>query len=90
MQFNFLVELGKKLPIKGLSIRLATCILSDPNMSSSQRINIIAKKIQELKKTYVAIKNEMNAKDRRRKKLRRRERENKQKQAAAASATKVA
>lgn len=59
-------------------------------MSSSQRINIIAKKIQELKKTYVAIKNEMNAKDRRRKKLRRRERENKQKQAAAASATKVA
>lgn len=57
-------------------------MLLDPNMSSNQRINILVKKIQELKKTYLMIKNEMNAKDRRRKKLRRRERENKQKQIA--------
>lgn len=49
----------------------------DPNMSSNQRINILEKKIQDLRKTYVMIKNEMSAKDRRRKKLRRRERENK-------------
>lgn len=52
------------------------CLL-DPNMSSNQRINILEKKIQDLRKTYVMIKNEMSAKDRRRKKLRRRERENK-------------
>lgn len=52
-------------------------------MSSNQKINTLVKKIQELKKTYIMIKNEMNAKDRRRKKLRRRERENKQKQATA-------
>jgi hypothetical protein len=56
--------------------------LVDPNLSSNQRISILVKKIQELKKTYLMIKNEMNAKDRRRKKLRRRERENKQKQTA--------
>jgi ribosome-binding ATPase YchF (GTP1/OBG family) len=55
---------------------------TDPNLSSNQRINILVKKIQELKKTYLMIKNEMNAKDRRRKKHRRRERENKQKQTA--------
>lgn len=52
-------------------------IFLDPNMSSNQRINILEKKIQDLRKTYVMIKNEMSAKDRRRKKLRRRERENK-------------
>lgn len=57
-------------------INLSLCVL-DPNMSSNQRINILEKKIQDLRKTYVMIKNEMSAKDRRRKKLRRRERENK-------------
>lgn len=82
MQFNFLVELGKKLMILfGQRFRILFP-LSDPNQSSNQRINILVKKIQELKKTYLMIKNEMNAKDRRRKKLRRRERENKQKQTA--------
>lgn len=84
MQFNFLVELGKKLKIKFQETFLTNNKTSstDPNLSSNQRINILVKKIQELKKTYLQIKNEMNAKDRRRKKLRRRERENKQKQTA--------
>ena len=57
-------------------INFSLCVI-DPNMSSNQRINILEKKIQDLRKTYVMIKNEMSAKDRRRKKLRRRERENK-------------
>jgi hypothetical protein len=65
--------------LTSLSLSLS---LVDPNLSSNQRINILVKKIQELKKTYLMIKNEMNAKDRRRKKLRRRERETKQKQTA--------
>jgi hypothetical protein len=51
-------------------------------MPSTQRINLLEKKIQDLRKTYVMIKNEMSAKERRRKKMRKRERENKQKQAA--------
>lgn len=83
MQFNFLVELGKKNLNRFESNRnTSSDTVSDPNLSSNQRINILVKKIQELKKTYLMIKNEMNAKDRRRKKLRRRERENKQKQTA--------
>lgn len=49
-------------------------------MHTTHRIGILEKKIQELKKTYLMIKNEMNAKDRRRKKMKRRDRENKQKQ----------
>lgn len=51
-------------------------------MPCTQRINVLEKKIQDLRKTYLMIKNEMNAKERRRKKLRKRERENKQKQTA--------
>lgn len=83
MQFNFLVELGKKFKKNCNKFQNSNNFFSpsDPNLSSNQRINILVKKIQELKKTYLMIKNEMNAKDRRRKKLRRRERENKQKQA---------
>uniref|UniRef100_A0A182NHT6 ARID domain-containing protein n=1 Tax=Anopheles dirus TaxID=7168 RepID=A0A182NHT6_9DIPT len=49
----------------------------DPALNNNQRIAIIKKKIQELRKTYNAIKAELASIDRRRKKLRRRERENK-------------
>lgn len=49
----------------------------DPALNSAQRIGILKKKIQELRKTYNAIKAELASIDRRRKKLRRRERENK-------------
>uniref|UniRef100_W4VRS1 Putative dna-binding bright/brcaa1/rbp1 n=1 Tax=Corethrella appendiculata TaxID=1370023 RepID=W4VRS1_9DIPT len=49
----------------------------DPALSSNQRISILKKKIQELRKTYNSIKAELASIDRRRKKLRRRERENK-------------
>uniref|UniRef100_A0A182XYY1 Uncharacterized protein n=1 Tax=Anopheles stephensi TaxID=30069 RepID=A0A182XYY1_ANOST len=49
----------------------------DPSLSNNQRIGIIRKKIQDLRKTYNAIKAELASIDRRRKKLRRRERENK-------------
>uniref|UniRef100_A0A182WJ66 ARID domain-containing protein n=1 Tax=Anopheles minimus TaxID=112268 RepID=A0A182WJ66_9DIPT len=49
----------------------------DPSLNSNHRIGIIRKKIQELRKTYNAIKAELASIDRRRKKLRRRERENK-------------
>lgn len=60
-------------------------LILDSNMPCTQRINILEKKIQDLRKTYLMIKNEMNAKERRRKKLRKRERENKQKQTAKVS-----
>ncbi|XP_058828786.1 AT-rich interactive domain-containing protein 4B isoform X2 [Topomyia yanbarensis] len=49
----------------------------DPALNSAQRIAILKKKIQELRKTYNVIKAELASIDRRRKKLRRRERENK-------------
>ncbi|XP_058456622.1 AT-rich interactive domain-containing protein 4B-like isoform X2 [Malaya genurostris] len=49
----------------------------DPALNVAQRIAILKKKIQELRKTYNAIKAELASIDRRRKKLRRRERENK-------------
>ncbi|XP_055609638.1 AT-rich interactive domain-containing protein 4B isoform X2 [Uranotaenia lowii] len=60
----------------------------DPALNSAQRVAILKKKIQELRKTYNAIKAELASIDRRRKKLRRRERENK-KQAKMASGTTV-
>ena len=47
----------------------------DPSMNSNQRIAILKKKIQDLRKTYNMIKTELASIDRRRKKLRRRERE---------------
>lgn len=47
----------------------------DPSMNSTQRITILKKKIQDLRKTYIMIKTELASIDRRRKKLRRRERE---------------
>lgn len=49
-------------------------------MNSNQRIMLLKKKIQELRKTYNMIKTELASVDRRRKKLRRRERENKKNQ----------
>lgn len=48
---------------------------TDPAMNSGQRINLLKKKIQDLRKTYNMIKTELASIDRRRKKLRRRERE---------------
>ncbi|XP_055678656.1 AT-rich interactive domain-containing protein 4B [Lutzomyia longipalpis] len=57
----------------------------DPALNSSQRITILKKKIQELRKTYNQIKAELASIDRRRKKLRRRERENKKNQQKAAA-----
>lgn len=44
-------------------------------MNSTQRISLLKKKIQDLRKTYNMIKTELASIDRRRKKLRRRERE---------------
>lgn len=51
------------------------CLSTDPAMNSTQRITMLKKKIQDLRKTYNMIKTELASIDRRRKKLRRRERE---------------
>lgn len=53
---------------------------ADPALNSHQRISLLNKKIQDLRKTYTMIKAELASIDRRRKKLRRRERENKKNQ----------
>lgn len=50
---------------------------SDPTLNSNQKIGIIHKKIQDLRKTYNHLKAELASIDRRRKKLRRRDRETK-------------
>ncbi|KAL5286484.1 ARID4B family protein [Megaselia abdita] len=52
----------------------------DQSAHPNQRIDLLRKKIQELRKTYNMVKNELASIDRRRKKLRRREREKKQQQ----------
>lgn len=65
---------------------------ADPSLSSHQKIAILEKKIQELRKTYNMIKSDLVTIDRRRKKLRRRERETKKNQnlrAATAAAAAV-
>lgn len=46
-------------------------------MASNQRISIIEKQMQDLRKTYNNLKGELASIDRRRKKLRRRDRETK-------------
>lgn len=53
---------------------------SDSALNSHQRIAILNKQIDDLRKTYNMIKTELASIDRRRKKLRRRERENKKQQ----------
>jgi len=52
----------------------------DTALNSHQRISILNKQIDDLRKTYNMIKTELASIDRRRKKLRRRERENKKQQ----------
>ncbi|XP_055846495.1 AT-rich interactive domain-containing protein 4B-like [Episyrphus balteatus] len=52
----------------------------DPAMNPDQRISILLKQIQDLRKTYNMIKGDLASIDRRRKKMRRREREKKQMQ----------
>ncbi|XP_075223781.1 AT-rich interaction domain hat-trick isoform X6 [Lycorma delicatula] len=47
----------------------------DPELDGAQRIAVLQQKLQELRKTYMALKAELACIDRRRKKLRRRERE---------------
>lgn len=79
-QFNFLVQLGKLSNIFSFSnnnFSRLSVITVDPTMNSNQKIGIIHKKIQDLRKTYNHLKAELASIDRRRKKLRRRDRETK-------------
>ena len=48
---------------------------SDPDMDSTERISKLQNTIEELRKTYLNIKGDLNAIERRRKKIRRKERE---------------
>lgn len=56
---------------------LSVLLRSDPALNSHQRISVIHKRIQDLRKTYNHLKGELASIDRRRKKLRRRDRETK-------------
>jgi len=47
----------------------------NPNMDQTERISTIQKKLEELRKTYLNIKGDLSAIERRRKKIRRKERE---------------
>lgn len=49
----------------------------DPSMGSNQRISLLEKSMQDLRKAYYLLKGEMASTDRRKKKLKRRDRENK-------------
>lgn len=93
-QYNFLVNLGEFLGLvllEGSFTKLPfRSRFPDPALNSAQRVAILKKKIQELRKTYNAIKAELASIDRRRKKLRRRERENKKQAKLAAAAAAAA
>lgn len=52
-------------------------VLLDPDLDPNQRIEVLEQKLQELRKAYLALKQELSSIDKRRKKLRRREREGK-------------
>ena len=54
---------------------LTIFLLTDPNMDQTERISTIQKKLEELRKTYLNIKGDLSAIERRRKKIRRKERE---------------
>lgn len=53
------------------------CVELDPELDGDQRIAVLQQKLQELRKTYVAVKAELACIDRRRKKIRRKEKEEK-------------
>ena len=65
---------------------MTSFLFVDPALGSHQKIAILEKKIQELRKTYNMIKADLASIDRRRKKLRRREREIKKNQQQKAAA----
>ena len=50
----------------------------DPDMNATERISKLQKTIEDLRKTYLNIKGDLNAIERRRKKIRRKERERNQ------------
>lgn len=49
--------------------------ISDPNLDANQRIEILEQKLQDLRKKYLSLKQELISIDKKRKKLRRKERE---------------
>lgn len=51
--------------------------VADPDLDPNQRIEVLESKLQELRKAYLSLKQELSSIDKRRKKLRRREREGK-------------
>ena len=50
-------------------------IFLDPNMDQAERISTLQKTLEELRKTYLNVKGDLSAIERRRKKIRRKERE---------------
>ena len=50
-------------------------IFLDPNMDQAERISTLQKTLEELRKTYLNVKGDLSAIERRRKKIRRMERE---------------
>lgn len=50
-------------------------VIVAPELDASQRIALLQQTLQELRKTYASVKQQLACIDRRRKKLRRRERE---------------
>ena len=58
---------------------------SDPDMDSTERISKLQNTIEELRKTYLNIKGDLKAIERRRKKIRRKERERTQQTTEAAA-----
>jgi transposase len=60
-------------------------VMLNPDMDSTERISKLQNTIEELRKTYLNIKGDLNAIERRRKKIRRKERERTQQTTEAAA-----
>ena len=76
-KYNFYVQLGKIKYIFFLAT-FSDDILTDPGMDPTERISKLQNTLELLRKTYLNIKGDLSAIERRRKKIRRKERDRSQ------------
>ena len=77
-KYNFYVMLSKYILKLIEMIQKLNSHFLDPDMNATERISKLQKTIEDLRKTYLNIKGDLNAIERRRKKIRRKERERNQ------------
>ena len=77
-KYNFYVQLGKSTSPRSREIICSDVIFADPGMDPTERISKLQSTLELLRKTYLNIKGDLSAIERRRKKIRRKERDRSQ------------